>query len=98
MLTGGDDRRIKLWDIATGLPVADREAHGDYVRCATPSGPSSWGWGTGGLDHRVKLWDLRAASKSSASASSSSTDGFGGIGSLSSSSSSSSSSTSSAGP
>lgn len=72
VLSGGDDRKIKLWDISTGLAVCEREAHGDYVRCASPSGASSQGWATGGFDHRVRLWDLRAASSSSSSSAASS--------------------------
>jgi hypothetical protein len=60
IVTAGDDRSVRCWDLTTGKGVATVEhAHDDYVRCggSTPAAPNLWA--TGSYDHCVRLWDVR---------------------------------------
>jgi hypothetical protein len=61
VLSAGDDRSIRVWDMPTGEVVTAVEgAHDDYIRCAHTSPSTPHIWATGSYDHTVKLWDTRA--------------------------------------
>jgi U3 small nucleolar RNA-associated protein 15 len=66
MLSGGDDKSVRCWDLGTQEEVwKNTNAHDDYVRalCSNPSVPQVWA--TGGYDHAVKLWDRRQSGSGS---------------------------------
>ena len=56
-LTGGSDRLVRVWDVATGQCLRALEGHGDAVACVALSGECG---ASGGLDGTVRVWDLRA--------------------------------------
>lgn len=58
----GDDRTIRLWDIATGRLLASWEAHDDSVT-ALAFNPNSAVLISGSGDGAVRLWDLARLSK-----------------------------------
>ena len=60
MISGGDDRKVKLWDLATQEVVWDsKNAHSDYVRCVETNPVASDVFMSGSYDHSVCVWDRR---------------------------------------
>ncbi|EEH16967.1 hypothetical protein PABG_07054 [Paracoccidioides brasiliensis Pb03] len=74
LVSAGDDRVVRLWDLPSERSVRGFVGHGDYVRCAgfMPGvGAGSAGGGGGGnllfsagYDGMVKIWDSRATGRS----------------------------------
>ena len=61
ILSAGDDRSIRCWDMPSGGCVTTIEhAHEDYIRCAHTSPATPHIWATGSYDHTAKVWDTRA--------------------------------------
>ena len=60
VITGSDDKTIRLWDIPTDKQVTVLSGHSDYVRCGRelPSNPSLFV--SGSYDHTLRMWDLRS--------------------------------------
>ncbi|KAK8791831.1 hypothetical protein WA158_005208 [Blastocystis sp. Blastoise] len=59
LISGGDDKTIRLWDITTGKPISVIKGHTDYVRTLCPYADSPDLYVSGGMDHMVKVWDIR---------------------------------------
>lgn len=59
VLSGGQDKMLKLWDIAEGKTVSSVEGHSDYVQAMRVSPLSEHTWITGGYDKLIKVWDSR---------------------------------------
>jgi mono/diheme cytochrome c family protein len=55
--SAGDDRTVRLWDVATGRELRRFEGHTDEVTCVafTPDGKRLL---TGGRDRTLRLWDV----------------------------------------
>ena len=56
LASGSDDETLRLWDGATGAPIATLEGHSDYVRSLSFS-PDSSRLASGSEDKTVRLWD-----------------------------------------
>mmetsp|Transcript_29800 Transcript_29800/g.114411 ORF Transcript_29800/g.114411 Transcript_29800/m.114411 type:complete len:152 (+) Transcript_29800:609-1064(+) len=59
VLTGSDDKTVKLWDLPTGREMAELGGHEDYVRAQSRVKVSPHLWATGCYDHKLRLFDLR---------------------------------------
>jgi U3 small nucleolar RNA-associated protein 15 len=59
VISGSDDKTVRVWDISTGQPVRRFSDHTDYVRCAATTPTSSDTFISGSYDHTIKLWDIR---------------------------------------
>ena len=60
MISGSDDKKVKLWDLASQEVIWDsRNAHSDYVRCVESNPVAPEMFVSGAYDHTVKLWDRR---------------------------------------
>ena len=61
VISGSDDRTVRVWDLATGTPVGDPfTGHNGWVR-AVAVGGAGWParWSISGSDDRtVRVWDL----------------------------------------
>lgn len=57
LATGGEDRAVRLWDVATGQVRATLEGHTDAVKSVAFS-PDGKTLATGGGDRTAKLWDV----------------------------------------
>ncbi|KAJ3299413.1 snoRNA-binding rRNA-processing protein [Borealophlyctis nickersoniae] len=60
ILSAGDDRTVRIWDVPTQTPAALFNEHEDYVRAGLVSSDNCNLVLSGSYDHTVKLWDLRA--------------------------------------
>lgn len=56
-LSGGDDRTIRLWEVAGGRELARFEGHGDLVTAVTFSADGRLA-ASGGKDRTVRIWDV----------------------------------------
>ncbi|ORZ40434.1 WD40-repeat-containing domain protein [Catenaria anguillulae PL171] len=59
VLSGSDDKTVRVWDIPSNSVVTCFEQHTDYVRAGTISTSNPNLLLTGSYDHTVRLWDLR---------------------------------------
>ncbi|OAA60736.1 WD40/YVTN repeat-like-containing domain protein [Cordyceps fumosorosea ARSEF 2679] len=64
LLSAGDDKTVRLWDLPSGEPVTTLAGHADYVRCARflPGATTSGMLVSGSYDATVRLWDPRVSS------------------------------------
>jgi WD40 repeat protein len=56
-LTGGDDKTIRLWDVASGKELHKFQGHTESVTCVTFSADGRRAL-SGSLDRTVRLWGL----------------------------------------
>jgi U3 small nucleolar RNA-associated protein 15 len=59
VISAGDDKTVKLWDITSKAPVQTFHGHQDYVR-AIATVPDTNMILSGSLDGMIKLWDPRS--------------------------------------
>ena len=59
LASAGEDRRVKIWDLASSALLKDLRGHNDIVQCLTWSRDSNM-LVSGGLDGLVKLWDVQS--------------------------------------
>ncbi|TPX56790.1 hypothetical protein PhCBS80983_g04273 [Powellomyces hirtus] len=62
VLSGSDDKTVRVWDVATEKEVAIFSEHEDYIRAGLVSQENPHLIVSGSYDHTVKLWDLRSTS------------------------------------
>ncbi|KAJ3149872.1 snoRNA-binding rRNA-processing protein [Geranomyces michiganensis] len=60
ILSGSDDKTVRVWDVATEKEVAVFVGHEDYVRAGLVSEENPHLVLSGSYDHTVRLWDARA--------------------------------------
>ncbi|KAJ5069979.1 u3 small nucleolar RNA-associated protein [Anaeramoeba ignava] len=65
VISGSDDKTVRVWDIPTGQSTQQFIEHQDYVRSGYESSDNPAIFATGSYDHTVKLWDIRVSDKSS---------------------------------
>ena len=58
LVSGSDDKTVKLWDIQTGGVVKTFEGHTDFV-CSVSISSDCDAIASGSLDRTVRLWDVR---------------------------------------
>jgi U3 small nucleolar RNA-associated protein 15 len=69
VLSGGDDRSVRVWDVATDACVWSVEgAHADYVRSVVGRSESAWEFVSASFDGSVHLWDTRVPSSAESAA------------------------------
>jgi WD40 repeat protein len=59
LATGGDDRTVKLWDVATGKMLHSFAGHTDTVLCVAFSHDGRR-IASGGFDRTVRVWNMPA--------------------------------------
>ncbi|XP_041360479.1 U3 small nucleolar RNA-associated protein 15 homolog [Gigantopelta aegis] len=59
IMTGSNDRSVRVWDIPTEKAQVIYDEHEDYVRCGAVSQASPDIFVTGSYDHTVKMFDAR---------------------------------------
>jgi len=60
IISGGDDKTLRCWDLPTGEELLCMKGHDDYIRSATSVPLSPDVWITGSYDHTVRVWDKRS--------------------------------------
>ncbi|KAK1770808.1 WD40 repeat-like protein [Phialemonium atrogriseum] len=63
LMSGSDDKTVRLWDLPSNTPTRTFSGHQDYVRCgAFMPGPGAHGntLVSGSYDTTVRLWDPRS--------------------------------------
>jgi WD40 repeat protein len=55
IMSGSNDRTIKLWDVNTGQCLHTLKGHTDWVRCLKFDDSKM---ASGGFDETIKLWDM----------------------------------------
>ncbi|KAH9518423.1 snoRNA-binding rRNA-processing protein [Bulinus truncatus] len=59
IVSGSDDKTVRVWDIPTEKEIHIYKEHQDYIRCGLTSLSSQDLFLTGSYDHTVRLWDAR---------------------------------------
>ncbi|XP_039251347.2 U3 small nucleolar RNA-associated protein 15 homolog [Styela clava] len=62
VFTGGDDKTVRVWDVATEKSINKFSEHEDYIRTGAICRSSADIIATGSYDHLVKLYDTRTNS------------------------------------
>ena len=62
LASAGDDRSLRLWDVAAGAQIAAFEGHGGGVNGVAFS-PDGRTLASAGADRSVRLWDVRAGAQ-----------------------------------
>ena len=57
LVTGGDDRMVRLWDVGSGSEIAALQGHENWVR-SVAFNPDGTRLISGGDDGTVRLWDM----------------------------------------
>ncbi len=57
LVTGGEDKAVRTWDVATGRPGAVYIGHRDYVRALAIAPDGTW-FASGGQDKTIRIWDV----------------------------------------
>ena len=70
LVSAGEDRRIRLWDLTAGSMIKELRGHTDTVYSLAFSADGTL-LSSGGLDNSVKVWDFGQAVKTSSNGSSS---------------------------
>ena len=66
LVSAGNDKTVRLWDLTSASTLACLEDHTDYIRCVSESSQGHGSiWASGSYDHTVKIWDVRDANKTS---------------------------------
>ncbi len=58
VITAGKDKKVKIWDPATGNEIKSIAAHEGAVNVIAVSADGKW-LASGGADKKVKLWDIK---------------------------------------
>ena len=61
LASGGEDRRIKIWDLGSSLLFKDLRGHSESLQCLTWSKDSNV-LASGGQDGLIRLWDVHKGS------------------------------------
>ena len=61
--TGGDDKCVTVWDIATGAPLLQMRGHTDSVDCVAYSPDGKW-IASGSSDYTVRVWNAASGAPS----------------------------------
>ena len=64
LASGGEDRRIKIWDLGSSLLFKELKGHNDSLQCLTWSKDSNL-LASGGQDGLIRLWDINGHNNSS---------------------------------
>ena len=70
LVSSGEDRRIRLWDLTAGCMIRELRGHTDTVYSLAFSADGTL-LTSGGLDSSVKVWDFGQAVKTSSNGSAS---------------------------
>ena len=57
LVTASQDKSLRLWDAATGEPLAPPLEHGGWV-LRVDARPDGFGFATAGNDHMARLWEV----------------------------------------
>ena len=57
IISGSDDKTIKVWDMATGKLLTDLEGHEKSVTCVSFSA-NGYNIVSGSDDKTIKIWDI----------------------------------------
>ena len=63
LASGGEDRRIKIWDLGSSMVFKDLKGHNETVQCLTWSKDSNL-LASGGQDGLIRLWDVHGGGSS----------------------------------
>lgn len=64
LMSTGDDKIVRLWDLPSNEPLAAFHGHADYIRTGAFMPASSTMLLSGSYDKTVRLWDSRAPDRS----------------------------------